>query len=151
MSRMTPRQLDLYLQFMPVAAVPVVQESRRPKDSLNTITLRQLMKTLPKDKEGKLDTEKMTLKQRNLYEKFMPLPAVPQQSLNSVNLDVSNSLEINFPAISPPSVPASQEDSKAVRRKFKRCQSRCVHQFCLPIESQAEYIDCQDRCKQFCS
>merc|ERR1712107_929741 len=43
------------------------------------------------------------------------------------------------------------DDKREARKKFKRCQGRCVQEFCLPVESIPVYEKCVNKCKTFCT
>ena len=110
------------------------------------------------------------------YLQFMPVPAVPdadtdsqaprrpKESLNSFDLDLNlpNTVEVRStlrPSTTKPTrrpttrVAATREDEdkRETRKKFKRCQGRCVQEFCLPVESIPVYEKCVNKCKTFCT
>merc|ERR1712127_566454 len=109
------------------------------------------------------------------YLRFVPVAAVPDIDSNSQisrqPKEAVNTLDINFnipntlkgttriPATRPPAPKArysesSQNDKsskRAERKKFKRCQGRCVQQFCLPVDNLDVYAKCVDKCKVFCT
>ena len=111
----------------------------------------------------------------NPYEKFMPVPAVPnsaanlqqasrrpKDSLASVDLNVSpiNQLAAKptKASLHPPPAPAvpqqslsSEDDKMEIRKKFKRCHGRCVQKQCLPVANLDVYYKCVDKCKQLCN
>ena len=96
------------------------------------------------------------------YLDFMPVPAVPDPSrvsqearrpkegINSldINLSLQNTIQPSGPATK---APEAEDDRKEERRKFKRCQGRCVQQFCLPVDNLTVYEKCVDKCKSFCT
>ena len=110
------------------------------------------------------------------YLQFMPVPAVPdaatdsqaprrpKESLSSFDLDLNlpNTVEVRStlrPSTTKPTrrpttrvAPTRGDDEKReTRKKFKRCQGRCVQEFCLPVESIPVYEKCVNKCKTFCT
>merc|ERR1719341_13793 len=110
------------------------------------------------------------------YLQFMPVPAVPdaatdsqaprrpKESLSSFDLDLNlpNTVEVRStlrPSTTKPTrrpttrvAPSRGDDEKReTRKKFKRCQGRCVQEFCLPVESIPVYEKCVNKCKTFCT
>merc|ERR1712181_186017 len=111
------------------------------------------------------------------YLQFMPVPAVPdtdshaprrpKESLSSFDLDLNlpNTVEVRSTTLRPSTTrptrrPATttrvaatrgDDDKRATRKKFKRCQGRCVQEFCLPVESIPVYEKCVNKCKTFCT
>ena len=93
------------------------------------------------------------------YLEFMPVPAVPNPSrVNQearrpkegldITLSLQNTIQPRGPATK---APEAEDDRKEERRKFKRCQGRCVQQFCLPVSNLTVYKNCVDKCKSFCT
>ena len=37
------------------------------------------------------------------------------------------------------------------RRRFRECQSGCVQSTCVPVRDVADYTECANNCKIFCS
>merc|ERR1719341_1068486 len=110
------------------------------------------------------------------YLQFMPVPAVPdadtdsqaprrpKESLSSFDLDLNlpNTVEVKStlrPSTTKPTrrpttrVAATRgdDDKRETRKKFKRCQGRCVQEFCPPVESIPVYEKCVNKCKTFCT
>merc|ERR1712192_120049 len=115
------------------------------------------------------------------YLQFMPVPAVPtdadtdsqaprrpKESLSSFDLDLNlpNTVEVRSTSLRPSTTKPTRRpttttrveatrgddnDKRATRKKFKRCQGRCVQEFCLPVESIPVYEKCVNKCKTFCT
>ena len=76
------------------------------------------------------------------YLRFMPVPAVPgigtqaprrpKESLDAFDLGLNFSTASDHP-------------------KFKQCQSRCLQEFCVPLDGKPIYDKCLDKCETFCS
>merc|ERR1712098_150923 len=105
---------------------------------------------------------------------FMVVAAVPDRQysrtpkdyLNSLqlNLNIPNSLDLSSSArseIVKTHVTSSslseerKEDRKDgteedVRRRFRQCQSKCVHQQCLPVRDLTVYDVCVIKCRNLC-
>jgi len=119
------REMDPYLQFMPVPAVPGSQAPRQPKDSLNSFDI--------------------NLNLANTVETATSAPTLRRPAPRPL---ASTSAPRN---VAPTRAPSSQDDKRESRKQFKRCQGRCVQQFCLPVESISVYEGCVDKCKAFCT
>ena len=97
-------------------------------------------------------------------------PRRPKESLNSFDLDLNlpNTVEVEStprPSTARPTRPPTPrptptrgaparvetDDKREARKKFKRCQGRCVQEFCLPVESIPVYEKCVNKCKTFCT
>merc|ERR1712181_99430 len=115
------------------------------------------------------------------YLQFMPVPAVPdadnadsqaprrpKESLSSFDLDLNlpNTVEVRSTTLRPSTTKPTRRpttttrvaaatrgdsDKRETRKKFKRCQGRCVQEFCLPVESIPVYEKCVNKCKTFCT
>ena len=128
---------DLYLQFMPVPAVPdpatdSQQASRQPKDSLNTVDLN-------------LDLPNTVDLNLNLPNRVDLEPSITRRP-QVISLGSSAN-----PPPKPESSFTSEDDKKEVRRKFKRCHGRCVQKQCLPVGNLNDYQNCVENCKQSCN
>ena len=76
------------------------------------------------------------------YLRFMPVPAVPglgtqaprrpKESLDAFDLGLNFSTASEHPT-------------------FKQCQSRCLQEFCVPLDGKPIYDKCLDKCETFCS
>merc|ERR1712025_1026522 len=99
--------------------------------------------------------------------RFMPVPAVPNKSeplvkqkeiTETENIERSrNNEEIRSNVIESEIIDGSVNREKVVikkgsksRKEFKRCQSKCVQQFCLPVEDLQVYEGCVEKCKDLC-
>merc|ERR1712181_193671 len=89
------------------------------------------------------------------YLQFMPVPAVPNAvEVRSTTLKPSTTIPTRRPTTTTTRVAATRgddSDKRATRKKFKRCQGRCVQEFCLPVESIPVYEKCVNKCKTFCT
>merc|ERR1712115_85389 len=118
---------DPYLRFMAVPAVPdtvsAVQQSRKPKDSLNSLPLRlNVQNSIGQDSPAQQ----------------LPVPSTPAQQPPVIKEPVTSGL-------------SAEEEKKEKRKKFKRCQGRCVQKFCLPVGNLTVYEECVNKCKDFCT
>jgi len=122
------RVMDPYLQFMPVPAVPDAnnkdtQAPRRPKESLNSFDLDlNLPNTVEVESTPRPSTARPT---RPPTTRPTPTRGAPAR--------------------------VETDDKREARKKFKRCQGRCVQEFCLPVESIPVYEKCVNKCKTFCT
>ena len=118
-------EVDLYEKFMPVPAVPNsatdLQASRRPKDSLASVDLGA-----------------------------NPLNNVEKKPLKT-KIQKPPTTDPPVSAAPPRPVTASEDEKKEIRKKFKRCHSRCVQKKCLPVGNLNVYYNCVDKCKQLCT
>lgn len=137
---------DPYVRFMAVPAVPntvpevpstvpavadtvsAVQQSRKPKDSLNSLPLR--------------------LNVQNSIRQDSPVQQAPVQTTPVKKTRVQQTPVIKEPATRGLS---AEEEKKEKRKKFKRCQGRCVQKFCLPVGNLTVYEECVNKCKDFCT
>jgi len=136
------REMDPYLRFMPVPAVPDpainTQAPRRPKDSLNSLDLN-------------LNTVKVETKPKKAAARKSQTRRKPTSSPNTRRPPTK------APANKAPKVKSENtrlktvDDKKEVRKKFKRCHGRCVQQFCLPATASSTYENCVAKCKSFCT
>ena len=118
-------EVDLYEKFMPVPAVPNsatdIQASRRQKDSLASVDLGS-----------------------------NPLSNVEKKPLKT-KIQKPPTTDPPVSAAPPRPAPASEDEKKEIRKKFKRCHSRCVQEKCLPVGNLNVYYNCVDKCKQLCT
>ena len=123
-------EVDPYEKFMPVPAVPNsatdLQASRRPKDSLASVDLgsNPLNNVEKKPLETKIQKPPTT---------DPPVSTAPPRPVTAVS-------EQSF-----------EDEKKEIRKKFKRCHSRCVQKKCLPVGNLNVYYNCVDKCKQLCT
>jgi len=128
--------MDPYLQFMPVPAVPQRDTSRprQPKDSLNSL---QLNLNLPNSVEG-TETPRPPVQRAPVPRDPTPAPTpAPSQAPSP-----------DFAPV-PPNI--ISDPSTETRKKFKRCHGRCVQKFCLPVTELTVYQNCVDKCKSLCT
>lgn len=122
-------EMDPYLQFMPVPAVPVsssdAQAPRQPKDSLNSFDI--------------------NLNLANTVEAATPAPTPRRPAPQPLSTTSGPR------SVAPTRAPTPRDEKRESRKQFKRCQGRCVQQFCLPVESISVYEGCVDKCKTFCT
>merc|ERR1711962_1814448 len=128
---------DPYLRFMAVPAVPdtvsAAQQSRKPKDSLNSLPLRlNVQNSIGQDSPAQQ----------------APVKQAPVQSKRVLSTPVQQTPVIKEPVTSGLS---AEEEKKEKRKKFKRCQGRCVQKFCLPVGNLTVYEECVNKCKDFCT
>ena len=122
-------EMDPYLQFMPVPAVPVsssdAQAPRQPKDSLNSFDI--------------------NLNLANTVEAATPAPTPRRPAPQPLSTTSGPR------SVAPTRAPTPRDEKRESRKQFKRCQGRCVQQFCLPVERISVYEGCVDKCKTFCT
>merc|ERR1711962_33192 len=128
---------DPYLRFMAVPAVPdtvsAAQQSRKPKDSLNSLPLRlNVQNSIGQDSPAQQAPVQKAPVQR------APAPSTPAQQAPVIKEPVTSGL-------------SAEEEKKEKRKKFKRCQGRCVQKFCLPVGNLTVYEECVNKCKDFCT
>ena len=133
------RVMDPYLQFMPVPAVPDAvtdkQAPRRPKESLNTFDLDL---NLPN-----------TVEVRSTSRPSTTIPTRPPRV--APTRPPTTRVAATRPPPTRVAAPRGDSDKREARKKFKRCQGRCVQEFCLPVESIPVYEKCVNKCKTFCT
>ena len=90
--------------------------------------------------------------EEDAYLRFMPVPAVPgpdtqaprrpKESLDSFDLDLNlaNTVDVK-----------SESSGAPNRPKLKQCQSRCLQEFCAPVEGKPVYEECLSKCITFCT
>merc|ERR1712115_54921 len=143
---------DLYLRFMAVPAVPdtvsAVQQLRKPKDSLNSLPLRlNVQNSIGQDSPAQqppvqkapvqsAPAQQPPVQQAPVQRK--PAPSTPAQQAPVIKEPVTSGL-------------SAEEEKKEKRKKFKRCQGRCVQKFCLPVGNLTVYEECVNKCKDFCT
>merc|ERR1712080_733793 len=108
---------------------------------------------------------------------FMVVPAVPDRQYSRTPKDYLNSLQLNLnipnsldvpPAsrsqkvksdVTSSSLSEEREDERKdfrdgreedVRRRFRQCQSECVHQLCVPVNDLTVYNVCVNNCRNLC-
>jgi len=133
------REMDPYLRFMPVPAVPDpainTQAPRQPKDSLNSLDLNTVKaETQPKKAETRKSQRKRPTPNPSTRRPSTKAPANKAPKVKAENSRVKTA-----------------DDKKEARKKFKRCHGRCVQQFCLPATASATYENCVAKCKSFCT
>merc|ERR1711962_552504 len=143
---------DPYLRFMAVPAVPdtvsAVQQSRKPKDSLNSLPLRlNVQNSIGQDSPAQQAPVQQAPVQRK------PAPSTPAQQAPVQQAPVQSTPAQQAPVIKEPvtSGLSAEEKKKEKRKKFKRCQGRCVQKFCLPVGNLTVYEECVNKCKDFCT
>merc|ERR1712115_561778 len=143
---------DLYLRFMAVPAVPdtvsAVQQLRKPKDSLNSLPLRlNVQNSIGQDSPAQQPPVQKAPVQRT------PVPSAPAQQPPVQQAPVPSTPAQQAPVIKEPvtSGLSAEEEKKEKRKKFKRCQGRCVQKFCLPVGNLTVYEECVNKCKDFCT
>jgi len=143
---------DPYLRFMAVPAVPdtvsAVQQSRKPKDSLNSLPLRlNVQNSIGQDPPAQQAPVQKAPVQRT------PVPSAPAQQAPVQRKPAPSTPAQQAPVIKEPvtSGLSAEEEKKEKRKKFKRCQGRCVQKFCLPVGNLTVYEECVNKCKDFCT
>merc|ERR1711962_1170328 len=138
---------DPYLRFMAVPAVPdtvsAVQQSRKPKDSLNSLPLRlNVQNSIGQDSPA-----------QQVPVQRAPVPSAPAQQAPVQGKPAPSTPAQQAPVIKEPvtSGLSAEEEKKEKRKKFKRCQGRCVQKFCLPVGNLTVYEECVNKCKDFCT
>ena len=127
--------VDPYLQFMPVPAVPRVDEEvqapRKPKESLTSLMLHL-------DQSNALERNKKAKASKGASKAQKVKSSKPQKTV-APKTETALSNSVLF------------DDKEEARKKFKRCHGRCVQQFCLPVNDLNVYAKCVDKCKGLCT
>lgn len=127
-----------YLRLMAVPAVPgPPQEVRKPKDSINSVVLNveNTLKKIPSTRSPI----------RNIPGNILSTSTVPKPHVTKSRTSGLNQVSTE------PIFDKSETEKKEIRKKFKRCHSRCVQQFCLPVENLNVYEECLGKCKSLCT